>query len=907
MLLLIASSAPGTALPATVEDPAAAAAARIREGLRLEDEGRQDEAVGMFGAAIDLHPGSAEGHFRLGELLGRMGYRGDSRLHLRDAVRLAPDRPEIRIALARIQEEFFDHQAALESFEAALSLQPDQRQRHIALIGIGQVRERLGRFAGARESYLLVLKENPRSPAALARIGILNRNEGDLAGAIRSWELYLELRPENSLVESWVREDRSLQAELNRFRTELEESAGPAPERWVTFGELLRDANRFEEALQAFQKGVDQVAEPRVHLLMAEILQERGDWEEADAELQQVLEGDPENKTVLYRTALGRKRSGDCRGEEEAWRRLARVERLNPYPFRMLVQAIECSGQEIDPDRHRLQGEVDALRGKFQENPEDPEAWLRLAVIREAQGRTGEMFEALRRAIRPDPNDPFLLRELRRMAEEHPVVSVDFTERFHAELREPPRHTSDLILFGYLARLNGSPEIGERLLQAVLREDPESAPVRVALGSALDLSGVPGNEPEEELRRAVAIDPGYAPAYLGLGMLALQRRRPEEAVEAARKLLHIRPGDYHGLGILGSALVMAGDLEGGCRAFREALEADPIDPEGAVRFQFAVCLAATDRRRQARRVILVGLPYTPEEVYRQAWQLVRDYYVDRGFNGIDWESWRHRFDGRMEDRQATYGAVAEMLASLGNRYTRLRSPEETVVSYLSERSGDLELDPQGRPMPTSKSVISEELAGGVQYLRLTNFSDPRLLAEVRKLLRDRRGQKGVILDLRGNPGGSPGESEMVGSLFLGEGVPMGQVVDRWGKRQVEAGGEEPIAADIPVVILVDENTGSAAENLAGALRGSGRAKVIGRSTRGKGSSQVTHLLPGGAMVLVTTARNLTPQGKEIEGRGILPDVELKDLGKKRRDKKDEWIEAAEKILAKDAAGTGEKE
>ena len=58
---------------------------------------------------------------------------------------------------------------------------------------------------------------------------------------------------------------------------------------------------------------------------------------------------------------------------------------------------------------------------------------------------------------------------------------------------------------------------------------------------------------------------------------------------------------------------------------------------------------------------------------------------------------------------------------------------------------------------------------------------------------------------------------------------------------------------------------------------------------------------------VTTARNLTPQGKEIEGRGILPDVELKDLGKKRRDKKDEWIEAAEKILAKDAAGTGEKE
>ena len=87
----------------------------------------------------------------------------------------------------------------------------------------------------------------------------------------------------------------------------------------------------------------------------------------------------------------------------------------------------------------------------------------------------------------------------------------------------------------------------------------------------------------------------------------------------------------------------------------------------------------------------------------------------------------------------------------------------------------------------------------------------------------------------------------------------------------------------------------------------GRAKVIGRSTRGKGSSQVSHLLPGGAMVLVTSARNVTPEGIEIEGRGILPDVEMKDSGEISREKKDPWIEAAEAILTREKEADGEKE
>jgi carboxyl-terminal processing protease len=135
------------------------------------------------------------------------------------------------------------------------------------------------------------------------------------------------------------------------------------------------------------------------------------------------------------------------------------------------------------------------------------------------------------------------------------------------------------------------------------------------------------------------------------------------------------------------------------------------------------------------------------------------------------------------------------------------------------------------------------------------------------------GKKGLVLDLRGNPGGGLDATVSVADMFLDEGIVLTQV-DRDGSRtdyRSESGGE---ATDIPVVILVDEFSASGSEVLAGALRDHDRAQIIGTQTLGKGT--VNHLRPlsNGGALYVSIARWLTPDGTLIEGVGLTPDYNM---------------------------------
>jgi carboxyl-terminal processing protease len=165
--------------------------------------------------------------------------------------------------------------------------------------------------------------------------------------------------------------------------------------------------------------------------------------------------------------------------------------------------------------------------------------------------------------------------------------------------------------------------------------------------------------------------------------------------------------------------------------------------------------------------------------------------------------------------------------------------------------------------------------GAVSLASFTNGSGAELKAQVQKVLHE--GARGLVLDLRDNPGGLLNEAVNVASIF----IPDGTIVSTDGRaqpRQVYVAKGGAIAPSVPVVVLVDRGTASAAEIVTGALHDRGRAKVIGTRTYGKGVFQEIEPLPNGGALDFTVGEYFTPSGRNLggggvrEGLGIKPDI-----------------------------------
>ena len=176
-------------------------------------------------------------------------------------------------------------------------------------------------------------------------------------------------------------------------------------------------------------------------------------------------------------------------------------------------------------------------------------------------------------------------------------------------------------------------------------------------------------------------------------------------------------------------------------------------------------------------------------------------------------------------------------------------------------------------------VVKVKAIGDVGYLRVTTFNEQTvkaLDAGLEKVRKDvRGGLKGLVIDLRDNPGGLLEASIEVTSRF----VNGGEVVSTRGRREGDQRRYNAVRAnrfpDVPIVVLVNGGSASAAEIVAGALQDRKRAVILGTTSFGKGSVQtVLPLGPGKGAMRLTTSRYYTPAGRSIQGAGIDPDFEV---------------------------------
>lgn len=175
-------------------------------------------------------------------------------------------------------------------------------------------------------------------------------------------------------------------------------------------------------------------------------------------------------------------------------------------------------------------------------------------------------------------------------------------------------------------------------------------------------------------------------------------------------------------------------------------------------------------------------------------------------------------------------------------------------------------------------AIQHRVRDGLGYVFIETFNNENLARDLERALNDLKRQMGgtipgLIIDMRGNRGGLLDQSVDVSSLFLDG----GEVLSSRGRtpedteRYNAAPGQYD--ADMPIVVLINSGSASAAEIVAGALQDRGRAVVMGRRSFGKGSVQsVIPLIENGGALRLTTQRYYTPSGKSIQGRGIMPDI-----------------------------------
>ena len=233
---------------------------------------------------------------------------------------------------------------------------------------------------------------------------------------------------------------------------------------------------------------------------------------------------------------------------------------------------------------------------------------------------------------------------------------------------------------------------------------------------------------------------------------------------------------------------------------------------------------------------------------------------------------------------------------------KIRGKEGTQVTLLIKRKDN---PPKSYTITRANieiKSISQKTPDGVKvpddfcYIRLSSFISRNAASEFGAILNENKNKKGFIVDLRSNPGGLLTNAIYISDMFLNGGTIV-STVDRDGYKETQR-ASSGVYTNKPVVVLINKGSASASEIFSGAMKDNNRAVIVGEQSFGKGLVQEINKLPFESGVNITIQKYLTPNGTDINKKGITPDVEIALTEEDVKNKNDVQLKKAIEVLTK---------
>lgn len=233
---------------------------------------------------------------------------------------------------------------------------------------------------------------------------------------------------------------------------------------------------------------------------------------------------------------------------------------------------------------------------------------------------------------------------------------------------------------------------------------------------------------------------------------------------------------------------------------------------------------------------------------------------------------------------------------------KIRGKEGTQVTLLVKRKdnppkkyvitrAEIEIKSISQKLPTDMKLPAD-----ICYIRLSSFISRNAATEFGTILNNNRDKKGFIIDLRSNPGGLLTNAIYISDMFL-DGGTIVSTVDRDGYKETQR-ASAGVYTKKPIVVLINKGSASASEIFSGAMKDNHRAVIIGEQSFGKGLVQEINKLPYEAGINITIQKYLTPNGTDINKKGITPDIEVKLTEEDVKNKNDLQLKKAVEVLTK---------
>ena len=254
-----------------------------------------------------------------------------------------------------------------------------------------------------------------------------------------------------------------------------------------------------------------------------------------------------------------------------------------------------------------------------------------------------------------------------------------------------------------------------------------------------------------------------------------------------------------------------------------------------------------------------------------------------------------------EDEILAIDGISTKDMTIDKAADKIRGKKGTTVELLIKRKGvenktykivrdEIKIKSISLKVPENMTIDNK-----IGYVRLSSFMGHNVGREFRDVIANYKDKEGIIIDLRANTGGLLHNAIYIADLFLDDEIIV-STVDRDGYKDTSRSTRNYFSSQ-PLVVLINKGSASASEILSGALKDNQRAILIGESTFGKGLVQeVKSLVPFGAGLNITVQKYLTPNGTDINKKGIAPDIEVKFTEQDIKDKNDVQLKKAQEIL-----------